>query len=181
MKCFVPLAAALLCLTFAVACSRSQSQPLVTPAAATGVAASTGGAASPAAPQSLPSLSATAATKEGLIDAGNAAMDAQRFAEAIIAYQGALDLDPSNVDVRTDMGTCYRSVGQSERALAEYQKGLAVNPRHPNANRNSGIVLAYDLKRPAEAVKAFQKYLEVWPQAPDVAQILAMIQEQKGK
>ncbi|MEI6388359.1 MAG: tetratricopeptide repeat protein [Spirochaetota bacterium] len=176
MKSLVPLAAAFLCLTLAVACSRSQSQPLVTPAASTAATP-----ASTAAPQPLPSLSAAAPTKEALIEAGNTAMDAKRYAEAIIAYQGALDLDPSNVDVRTDMGTCYRSIGQSERALAEYQKGLAVNPRHPNANRNSGIVLAYDLKRPAEAVKAFQKYLEVWPQAPDAAQILAMIQEQKGK
>ncbi|MFZ4618639.1 MAG: hypothetical protein ACOYM2_20940, partial [Rectinemataceae bacterium] len=100
MKKLVPLAAAFLCLTLAVGCNRSQ--PLVTPAAS----AAPAGATAAAVPQPLPSLSAAAPTKEGLIDAGNAAMDAQRFAEAIIAYQGALDLDPSNVDVRTDMGTC---------------------------------------------------------------------------
>lgn len=111
---------------------------------------------------------------------GNAQMDAQRFADAIIAYQRALELDPRNVDVRVDMGTCYRGVGQPERALEEYGKALKLNPRHPNAHRNSGVVLAFDLNRRSEGIKAFEKYLEVFPAAPDAGQIRQEIQSLKA-
>ncbi len=108
---------------------------------------------------------------------GNAQMDAQRFAEAIIAYQRALDLDPKNVDVRVDMGTCYRGVGQPEKAIAEYNKASQINPRHPMARMNAGVVYAYDLGRKAEAIKEFEKYLELAPNAPNAADIREWIRK----
>jgi tetratricopeptide (TPR) repeat protein len=118
--------------------------------------------------------------KDAWITLGNAQMDSQRYAEAIISYQRALDLDPKNVDVRVDMGTCYRGVGQPERALEEYKRALKFNPRHANAYRNTGVVLANDLHRNAEAAKAFEKYLEIYPGAPDAAQIQVQIQSLKA-
>ncbi len=113
--------------------------------------------------------------KDAWIALGNAQMDSQKYAEAIISYQRALDLDPKNVDVRVDMGTCYRGVGQPQRALQEYQTAIKINDRHANAYRNAGVVLADDLHRNADAVKAFQRYLEISPDAPDAAQIQAEI------
>jgi tetratricopeptide (TPR) repeat protein len=111
---------------------------------------------------------------------GNAQMDAQRYAEAIISYQRALDLDPKNVDIRVDMGTCYRGIGQSERAIEEYQKAIKINPRHPNAYLNSGVVYAYDLNRPKDALKSFERYLEVFPQAPNAEGIREEIRKLKA-
>lgn len=102
---------------------------------------------------------------------GNSQMDAQRYADAVLSYQRALDIDPKNVDVRVDMGTCYRGVGDSLRAIEEYQKAIKINPRHPNAHMNSGVVYAYDLNKPAEAVRSFERYLEVFPQAPNAEAI----------
>jgi tetratricopeptide (TPR) repeat protein len=118
--------------------------------------------------------------KDAWITLGNARMDSQQYAAAIIAYQRALELDPKNVDVRVDMGTCYRGVGQPDKALAEYRKALNLNPRHANAYRNMGVVLSYDLHRNAEAIKAYQKYLEVYPGAPDATQIEAEIDRLKA-
>jgi len=111
---------------------------------------------------------------------GNAQMDAQRYAEAIISYQRVLELDPKNVDVRVDMGTCYRGIGQSERAIEEYQKAIKINPRHPNAYMNTGVVYAYDLRRPKEAIQAFERYLEVYPQAPNAEAIRQEIRQLKA-
>lgn len=108
---------------------------------------------------------------------GNARMDAQHFADAIVAYQRALELDPKNVDVRVDMGTCYRGVGQPEKALEEYRRALKLKPNHPNANRNSGVVLAFDLNRKAEGIKAFEKYLDIYPNTPDAVQVRQIIEE----
>ena len=116
----------------------------------------------------------------GWIALGNAQMDAQRFADAVIAYQRALELDPRNVDVRVDMGTCYRGVGQPEKALEEYRKALKMKPDHLNANRNSGVVLAFDLNRRAEGVKMFEKYLALAPGAPDAIQIRQEVENIKN-
>ncbi|MDH4162935.1 MAG: tetratricopeptide repeat protein [Nitrospirota bacterium] len=112
----------------------------------------------------------------GWIALGNAQMDAQRFSDAIISYQRSLEIDPKNVDVRVDMGTCYRGVGQPEKALEEYRKALKLKPDHINANRNSGVVLAFDLNRRAEGIKMFEKYLALAPGAPDAIQIRQEIQ-----
>src|SRR5512143_4092080 len=83
---------------------------------------------------------------------GNTLMDNRRFAEAIDAYQKALAIDPKNVDVRVDMGTCYRNIGKPDIALREYDKALEINPGHLMAIRNKGVVLAFDKKDNRAAV-----------------------------
>jgi cytochrome c-type biogenesis protein CcmH/NrfG len=136
-------------------------------------------------PAEVQQLETIAKTNPGNVNAwialGNAQMDAQRFAEAIISYQRALDLDPKNVDVRVDMGTCYRGVGQPDKAIAEYKKASTYDPRHPMAHMNSGVVYAFDLGKKAEAIKSFEKYLELAPNAPNAADIRQQIQQLKGK
>jgi cytochrome c-type biogenesis protein CcmH/NrfG len=113
------------------------------------------------------------------IELGNSFMDGSRFPEAVDAYQKALEMDPKNTDVRVDMGTCYRSAGQPDKAAEEYRKAIAVNPGHPNAHRNLGIVLAFDLKNKQEAIKEFEEYLRVAPTAPDAQRISQLIRDLK--
>ena len=109
---------------------------------------------------------------------GNALMDAQRFSEAIIAYQRSLELEPNNADVRVDMGTCYHAVGQSDKALEEFGKAIKTSPSHPNAYRNAGVVNA-TLGRRAEALKFFEKYLQIVPSGPEAEQIRREVQNLK--
>ncbi len=113
----------------------------------------------------------------GWIALGNALMDSRQFPAAIDAYQKALALDPDNVNVRVDMGTCYRGAGKPEKAIEEYRKAIKIDPRHLNAHRNSGVVLAFDLKKPQDAAKAFEKYLELAPNASDAADIRQTISD----
>lgn len=111
------------------------------------------------------------------INLGNMMMDTSRFSEAVEAYQKALDIDPKNVDVRVDMGTCYRRVGKPDVAVKEYRKALEFNPRHLFALKNMGIVYAYDLRDTDQAVKAFEKALEIEPNAPDADRLKQEIQK----
>ncbi len=113
------------------------------------------------------------------IKLGNALMDSRRFAEAIDAYQKALSLDPKNVDVRVDMGSCYRGIGKPDMAVAEYRKAIEIDPRHINAHKNLAVVLADDLQDRAQAVKEFEKVLEIAPNDSDTPQIKQMIQQLK--
>jgi len=135
-------------------------------------------------PQEIQQLESLAKASPRNADAwtalGNAQMDAQRFAEAIISYQRSLEIDPKNVDVRVDMGICYRGVRQPEKAMEEFRKGMKIDPRHAMAHLNAGVVLANDLGRRAEAVKEFEKYLELAPNAPNTADIRQEIQKIKA-
>jgi tetratricopeptide (TPR) repeat protein len=114
------------------------------------------------------------------VNLGNLLMDASRFGEAAEAYGKALELDPKNVDVRVDMGTCYRNIGKPDRAIQEYQKALEYNPRHLFALKNMGIVYAYDLRDNEQAVKAFDRALEVAPNDPDAERLKQEIQKLKS-
>lgn len=114
------------------------------------------------------------------ISLGNFFMDTSLFNEAVDAYQKALAIDPRNVDVRVDMGTCYRNSGKPEIAISEYRKALKINPNHLNAHRNLGVVFAYNLKDNAQAIKEFEKYVQLAPNAPDADQIRKEIQRLKS-
>jgi len=115
------------------------------------------------------------------IKLGNMLMDTYRFQEAIDAYQKALELDPKNVDVRVDMGTCYRNIGKPDKAVEEYKKAITINPRHVNAHRNLGVVLAFDLGEKEQAIKEFEEYLKVSPNAPDTQNIRQIITQLKAQ
>lgn len=114
------------------------------------------------------------------IELGNIQMDTHRFNEAIEAYQKALALDPNNTDVRVDMGTCYRNIGKSDIALKEFRRAIEINPNHAMAHRNMGVVLAGDVKDIPQAIKEFEKYLQLAPSAPDADAIRQEIQRLKG-
>lgn len=114
------------------------------------------------------------------ISLGNMLMDTSRYSEAADAYEKALAIDPKNVDVRVDMGTCYKNIGKPDIAVKEYRKALELDPRHLNALKNLGVVLAYDLRDPAEAIKALEKAIEIAPNAPDADRIRQEIQKLKA-
>ena len=113
------------------------------------------------------------------IQIGNIMMDTKRFQEAIDAYQKALELNDKNLDIRVDMGTCYRNIGKPDKAVEEYRKAIALNPKHLNAHRNLGVVLAFDLNKKSEAIKEFEEYLKLAPNAPDAQNVRQLVEKIK--
>jgi|GEM_PF-5687698 len=119
-----------------------------------------------------------------LIELGNLMMDSSRFAEAADAYEKALAINPANADVRVDMGTCFRNSGNPKRAVEEYNKAIKYQPNHANARLNLGVVLAFDLKDTAAAVKAWEEFLKLAPghqMAPQIQQEVANMKRAAGK
>ncbi len=108
---------------------------------------------------------------------GDYLMDAQRFGEAVDAYEKALALNPKNVPVIVDQGTCYRGIGKFDKAVEQYRKAIKIDPSFPNAHRNLGVVLAFDLHDGKQAVPEFQKYLELAPNAKDADAIKQTISD----
>ncbi len=110
-----------------------------------------------------------------LIKAGNTYYDAQQYKDAITYYQRALDVQPSNADVRTDMGTAYWYMGDADTALREFDRSLQYNPTHPGTLLNMGVVKWQGKMDVNGAVAAWQKLLDTNPNFSERAQVEQLI------
>jgi cytochrome c-type biogenesis protein CcmH/NrfG len=113
---------------------------------------------------------------------GNDYFDLQQAQSSVDAYAKALALEPRNPDVLTDQGVMYRQLQQYDKAVANFQKAIRLDPKHVQSWYNLGIVYAQDLKQPDQAIKAWNKLIEVAPdssQAAQVRQIIAQLKQGK--
>lgn len=74
---------------------------------------------------------------------GNVNFDAGNYEEAERWYTAALIKKPDDVNVRTDLGLTYffRKPPQVERAIEEYRRSLAHDPRHEQTLQNLTVAL----------------------------------------
>ena len=84
-------------------------------------------------------------------------------------YQQALAIDSKNVDASTDLGIAYCYMNQPDRALAQFDKSLAINPRHAKTLLNVGIVRAFGKQDLRGAAEAWQRALDAAPPGSDEA------------
>jgi tetratricopeptide (TPR) repeat protein len=98
---------------------------------------------------------------------GNVYFDAERFQDASHWYEESLKIDPSNVNASTDLGISYYYMNQPDRALAQFDKSLAINARHAKTLLNIGIVRAYAKDDLAGALQAWKRVLEVAPDSTE--------------
>ena len=115
-----------------------------------------------------------------LAQAGNIYYDAQQFKDAIDYYSRALQGDPSNTNIRTDMATAYWYLGDPDRAIAEFDKVLKKEPNKTNALFNRGIVRwqgKMDIKGAVADWEALLKADPNYPQRPTVEQFIAQAKQ----
>lgn len=77
--------------------------------------------------------------------------------KAVGAYQAALDMNPDNLDVRTDMAIAYLYDPQNSMlAIQETNRVLAADSTHIQANFNRGIMLN-QINRTDQAIEQFER------------------------
>jgi Flp pilus assembly protein TadD len=118
---------------------------------------------------------------ETLVALGNTLFDAEKLPEAEKWYAAALLKTPNDVNVRTDLGLTFllREPAQLERAVAEFNKSLAVEPDHPQTLQNLTVALTRkgDL---AGAEAALAKLQTAAPQSPAIPQLRAGLDRAKS-
>lgn len=102
-----------------------------------------------------------------------------QFKEAITYFQKALDVDPKNVPIRTDMASCMYYIGDVDGALAELDKSLTYDPKHPGTLMNIGIIKWQGKNDVNGAVAAWEKLLKLNPNFPQKEVIERLITEAK--
>ena len=102
--------------------------------------------------------------------------DAARFAEARIYYQKALELDPRDVNVRTDLGLTFYfgQPSDPESAIREYRKSLEIDPRHEQTLQNLATALIKTGNR-KEAEKTIENLRSVNPNNPALRDLEALL------
>jgi tetratricopeptide (TPR) repeat protein len=94
--------------------------------------------------------------------------DRQNWTHAIEHYQAAIARGADNPDVRTDLGNCFRFLGQPQKALEQYQIAQKENPLHENSLFNQ-ISLYADLLHNKERAQAVARdFIAHFPQSPQV-------------
>jgi len=101
------------------------------------------------------------------IELGNLYFDAERYSDAIMWYEAAFKLAPKDVNLSTDLGVSYYYTNQPDRALAQFDKSLAIDPRHAKTLLNLGVVRAGGKQDLAGATKAWEQLLAVAPDSPE--------------
>lgn len=106
---------------------------------------------------------------------GNLYYDAQQYPEAVDYYERSLKVNPKANDVRTDMATAYHYMGQSDKALAEYNEVLKIDSKHANALFNEGMVKWQDKMDMKGAIAAWKQLLATNPDYAKKDQVQELI------
>jgi len=188
---------AIVCLLLGVAVGYllRRSGPVPASAAARGPASQSMGSAPEAMPQVTPEQLKHMADKQAepvlsqlkakpndptlLAQAGNIYYDAQLFKGAIDYYARALQGDPNNTNVRTDMATAFWYLGDSDRAIAEFDRVLKQEPKKANALFNRGVVRWQGKMDIQGAIADWEDLLKVDPNYPERPKVERMIAEAK--
>src|SRR5690242_1825794 len=108
--------------------------------------------------------------------------DRQNWPHAIDHYQKAIANGADNPDVRTDLGNCFRFIGQPQKALEQYKIAQTQNPLHENSLFNQVGLFAEALHDDQQALAVAREFLSRFPQSPraqSTRQLIAQIQARK--
>ena len=111
---------------------------------------------------------------------GETAQPEGKWVKAIEYYGQALKITPANADVRTDMGTALFYLGDSDKALAEFEKSLSYRPNHPNTLFNTGIVKWQGKNDAKGAIASWEKLLRENPNFQDAQKVRDLIAQAKA-
>jgi tetratricopeptide (TPR) repeat protein len=117
----------------------------------------------------------------GMLRAARASLAAQRYSEAIAAYQAVLKRDPRNVDAMTHLGLIVAIGGHADAALEAFDKALAIDSSYAPGYLYRGQVL-YEVKRDYPgAVTAWERYLALVPAGEDHQRVAALVKDARDK
>lgn len=156
-------------------------------------AAATGGAAPSGLPEGHPPVDTAMVTQQlenlaaqnpkdpdAALKLANYLYDQRQYDKAIQWYQRVLELDPKNVNARTDMGTAYFYTGRAQEALKEYRQSLATDPKHEPTLLNMIVVNLEGTHDVAAAQAAWERLRKVNPNNAQLASMKERIDAARG-
>ena len=118
-----------------------------------------------------------------LIQVGDIYRSTHQFKDAADYYGKALELDPKNVTIRTEMASCLYYSGDIDGALGQLQQSLVTDPANANSLFNIGMIKWREKKDSKGALSAWEQLLKSNPKlAADkksqVEKLIAQVKQQ---
>lgn len=118
-----------------------------------------------------------------LIEIGNVYRSAHQFKDASEYYGKALQLDPRNVAIRTELASCLYYTGDTDGALAQLHQAVETDPKDSNSLFNLGMIQWREKKDAAGALAAWNQLLKSNPRLAaekrtQVEKLIAQVKEQ---
>jgi tetratricopeptide (TPR) repeat protein len=117
---------------------------------------------------------------DAVLRLANLNFDIRNWGRAQELYNHYLTLRPGNADVLTDLGISYRETQHFDQALERFRQARELAPAHWQSYYNEVVVLAFDLKRFAEADPLLQELQRMQPSNPEVARLAEAVARQKS-
>ena len=114
-----------------------------------------------------------------LYQIANIYTDTHQFQEAISYYQKSLAIDPTSIKTRANLASCLFYTGDVDGALAQLDKALTYDPKHPGVLMNIGIMKWKGKNDVAGAIAAWEKLLKLNPNFEQKAVVEHMLSEAK--
>ncbi len=103
---------------------------------------------------------------EAMVSLANLLATSGEVAEAVDWYERALEIDPNNARTRLDFAASLVAAGRATDAEVQYQRVLAIDADNIDAFFYLGeLYRAWQPPRPADAVAAYQRVVELAPDA----------------
>jgi tetratricopeptide (TPR) repeat protein len=94
-------------------------------------------------------------------------LQSRSYADASTLYRATLALNPDSWMAHNNLGVWYEGVGETEKAVAEYNEALRLRPDFFDAHDNLGGILLKIPGRAADAAAHFQAALALKPDSAD--------------
>ena len=104
----------------------------------------------------------------------------RQFADALPVWKKAVELNPDDARVHTNLGTALEETGKPEEALAEYRRSLELNEQSSQAHNNLGSILAQQGKLD-EALAQFERAVQLNPENGRAQSNLGGALSEKGR
>jgi len=98
-----------------------------------------------------------------LVQVGNIYKATHQFKEAVAYYDKALNVDPKNVPLRTEMASCMYYSGDIDGAIRQLQQTLRYDPKDANSLFNLGMIRWQGKQDAKGALAAWQELLKSNP------------------
>lgn len=117
---------------------------------------------------------------EAILMLANLNFDIRNWERARELYSRHLELLPDDPDVITDLGVCYRELGQFQQALEHFAKAQRLAPEHWQSRYNQVVVLAFDLKDYEGAERVLSELRRLQPQNTSISELAAEVSRRRG-
>lgn len=118
---------------------------------------------------------------DAVLQLANMNFDIRNWARAAELYERRLSLRPENPDVLSDLGICYREMGEHRRALETFDRAQEIAPDHWESRFNEVVVQALDLGNFEAAEEVLNELRAIRPGNQDVERLAAVVEQRRNQ